>query len=76
LVQVAAKEWRAHNVHVAYVPIDGGIVRGSSDPAAVARMLAPEEIARACEYLHGQAPSAWTHELVLRPTGTDWTAPT
>jgi NAD(P)-dependent dehydrogenase (short-subunit alcohol dehydrogenase family) len=83
LVQIAAKEWRARNVHVAYLPIDGGITRGVSGATAAAdagdpaqRALAPEEIARACEYLHGQAPSAWTHELVLRPSGTDWTAPT
>jgi NAD(P)-dependent dehydrogenase (short-subunit alcohol dehydrogenase family) len=78
LVQVAAREWRAGGVHVAYVPIDGGITRGTpaAAPAAEARMLAPEEIARACAYLHRQQPVAWTHELVLRPAGTDWTAPT
>jgi NAD(P)-dependent dehydrogenase (short-subunit alcohol dehydrogenase family) len=78
LVQVAAKEWRARNVHVAYLPIDGGITRATTaDPGAgLPRTLPPEEIARACEYLHGQSPAAWTHELVLRPAGTDWTAPT
>ena len=34
------------------------------------------DIARACEYLHGQSPDAWTHELILRPSASDWTAPT
>jgi NAD(P)-dependent dehydrogenase (short-subunit alcohol dehydrogenase family) len=106
LVQVAAREWRAHGVHVAYLPIDGAIesertaawtarnavlgtpkgFRTSHDGAAAAEPPSPHatadraipqgEIARACAYLHAQEPRAWTHELVLRPRGTDWTAPT
>jgi NAD(P)-dependent dehydrogenase (short-subunit alcohol dehydrogenase family) len=75
LVQVAAREWRPQGVHVAYLPIDGGIARAPSIESPP-RALAPTEIARACDYLHHQAPTAWTHELVLRPTATDWTAPT
>jgi NAD(P)-dependent dehydrogenase (short-subunit alcohol dehydrogenase family) len=80
LVQVAAREWRAQGVHVAYLPIDGAIesertrewiTRGGAD-----RAIPQAEIARACEYLHRQERRAWTHELVLRPAGTDWTAPT
>ena len=80
LVQVAAKEWRPRGVHVAYLPIDGGITReapaANDDPTSAPRALAPLEIARACQYLHEQDATAWTHELVLRPSGTDWTAPT
>jgi NAD(P)-dependent dehydrogenase (short-subunit alcohol dehydrogenase family) len=80
LVQVAAREWRAHGVHVAYLPIDGAIdsprtqawiARSGAD-----RAIPEAEIARACAYLHGQERRAWTHELVLRPPGGDWTAPT
>jgi len=81
LIQVAAREWRAHGVHVAYVPIDGPIESertaawlaksGGSD-----RAVSQTEIARACEYLHRQHRQGWTHELVLRPVGGDWTAPT
>ena len=80
LVQVAAREWRAHGVHVAYLPLDSAIesertrewiTRGGAD-----RAIPQAEIARACEYLHRQERRAWTHELVLRPTGSDWTAPT
>jgi NAD(P)-dependent dehydrogenase (short-subunit alcohol dehydrogenase family) len=80
LVQVAAREWRAAGVHVAYVPIDGAIesertrewlARGGPD-----RAVPQGEIARACEYLHRQDRRAWTHELVLRPAGTEWTSPT
>jgi len=80
LVQVAAREWRAQGVHVAYVPIDGPIE--SERTAAwmgrngAERAIPQPEIARACEYLHRQDKRAWTHELVLRPTGGDWTGPT
>ncbi|MGO9830574.1 MAG: SDR family oxidoreductase [Myxococcaceae bacterium] len=76
LVQVAAREWRTRGVHVAYVPIDGPI---ASDAARArgraAGLLTPASIARACAYLHGQAKDAWTHELVLRPSTGEWTAP-
>jgi NAD(P)-dependent dehydrogenase (short-subunit alcohol dehydrogenase family) len=80
LVQVAAREWRAHGVHGAYLPIDGAIesertrewiTRGGAE-----RAIPQAEIARACEYLHRQEKRAWTHELVLRPSGSDWSAPT
>lgn len=80
LVQVAAREWRPHGVHVAYLPIDGAIesertrewiTRGGAE-----RAVPQAEIAHACEYLHRQEKRAWTHELVLRPSGSDWTAPT
>jgi NAD(P)-dependent dehydrogenase (short-subunit alcohol dehydrogenase family) len=77
LVQVAAREWRPLGVHVAYLAIDGPIeseamrTRGV-DPSI---MLDPREIARACEYLHEQHQRSWTHELLLRPSGGDWTAP-
>jgi NAD(P)-dependent dehydrogenase (short-subunit alcohol dehydrogenase family) len=79
LVQVAAKEWRAHGVHVAYVPIDGPIESEASlafTKGDTSRLISPNEIARACEYLYGQAPTSWTHELVLRPTSGDWSSPT
>ena len=72
LVQVAAREWRGQGVHVAYLPIDGGI----SGQGGGERAISKDEIARACEYLHRQERSAWTHELLLRPPATDWTAPT
>jgi NAD(P)-dependent dehydrogenase (short-subunit alcohol dehydrogenase family) len=80
LVQVAAREWRAHQVHVAYLPIDSAIA-SERTAAWMAQMgpdraVPPEEIARACEYLHRQDPRAWTHELSLRPCGSEWTAPT
>jgi NAD(P)-dependent dehydrogenase (short-subunit alcohol dehydrogenase family) len=80
LVQVAAREWRAGGVHVAYLPIDGAI-ESERTAAWIARSgadraIPQSEIARACEYLHRQDRRAWTHELVLRACGTDWTGPT
>jgi NAD(P)-dependent dehydrogenase (short-subunit alcohol dehydrogenase family) len=80
LVQVAAREWRAHGVHVAYLPIDGAIesdkTRAWVERNGADRAIPEEEIARACAYLHGQERRAWSHELLLRPPGSDWTAPT
>ncbi len=80
LVQVAAREWRTQGVHVAYLPIDGAIESERSAAWTAKngadRAIPQVEIARACAYLHAQERRAWTHELVLRPTGTDWTAPT
>jgi NAD(P)-dependent dehydrogenase (short-subunit alcohol dehydrogenase family) len=80
LVQVAAREWRRQGVHVAYLPIDGAIEseRTQSWMAknGADRAIPQDEIARACEFLHRQDRRAWTHELVLRPVGTDWSAPT
>jgi len=80
LVQVVAKEWRAAGVHVAYLPIDSPIESASTRQWAAKRggaiLMPPDEIARACEYLHRQGPGAWTHELLLRPKDSEWTAPT
>lgn len=77
LVQVAAREWRARGVHVAYLPIDGPIASERTRAAGFppGRLISPEAIAAACAFLHGQSPDAWTHELVLRPTGGEWSAP-
>jgi 3-oxoacyl-[acyl-carrier protein] reductase len=80
LVQVAAREWRVQGVHVAYLPVDGAISsERTKDWMArngAERGIPQVEIAHACAYLHAQARGAWTHELVLRPPGSDWTAPT
>jgi NAD(P)-dependent dehydrogenase (short-subunit alcohol dehydrogenase family) len=80
LVQVAAREWRTQGVHVAYLPIDGAIASsrtaGWIERNGESRAVSQDAIANACEFLHRQSPSGWTHELVLRPPGTAWTAPT
>jgi NAD(P)-dependent dehydrogenase (short-subunit alcohol dehydrogenase family) len=80
LVQAAAREWRAHGVHVAYLPIDGAIdserTRAWIQSNGPDRAIPQEEIARACEFLHRQDRRAWTHELLLRAAASEWTAPT
>jgi NAD(P)-dependent dehydrogenase (short-subunit alcohol dehydrogenase family) len=80
LVQVAAREWRTRGVHVAYLAIDGAIDSPKTQTwlasAGPDRGIPQDEIANACAYLHAQDRRAWTHEMVLRPTGGDWTAPT
>ncbi|HEX7598019.1 MAG TPA: SDR family oxidoreductase [Polyangia bacterium] len=80
LVQVAAREWRSQGVHVAYLPIDGGIEsERSADWVArtgADRAIPQNEIVRACEYLYRQDRRAWTHELLLRPPGNEWLAGT
>jgi NAD(P)-dependent dehydrogenase (short-subunit alcohol dehydrogenase family) len=80
LVQAAAREWRGEGVHVAYLPIDAAIESERSQAwlgrNGLDRAIPQGEIARACEYLHRQDRRAWTHELLLRPPGGDWTAPT
>lgn len=78
LVQVAAREWRTRGVHVAYLPVDGPIASERTRAAGFAaeRLISPEAIAEACAFVHSQRPDAWTHELVLRPSGGEWSAPT
>lgn len=80
LLQVAAKEWRDKGVHVAYLPIDGAIESPRTtawiERNGIERAIPQASIAEACDFLHHQHPRGWTHELVLRPPGSDWTAPT
>jgi NAD(P)-dependent dehydrogenase (short-subunit alcohol dehydrogenase family) len=75
----AARELRPAQVHVAHLPCDGGIESAKSQGylarVGADRMIPQEEVARAVEYLYRQSPRAWSHELVLRPWGSDWTAP-
>ena len=79
LVQVAAREWRSAGVHAAYVAVDGAIeserTREWIAKQGAGRAVPPDAIARACEYLYRQESRAFSHEIVLRPHGSDWTAP-
>jgi NAD(P)-dependent dehydrogenase (short-subunit alcohol dehydrogenase family) len=66
LAQSMARELGPKNVHVAHVIIDGMI-----EPQGGARSqggLTPAAIAEAYYQLHRQEPSAWTHEIDLRPS--------
>ena len=80
LAQALAREYGPQGVHVAHVVIDGvvngDIVRGRfadylealGDDGA----LEPQAIAEAFWALHRQHPSAWSHELDLRPYKESW----
>jgi NAD(P)-dependent dehydrogenase (short-subunit alcohol dehydrogenase family) len=75
LAQSMAREFGPSGIHVAHVIIDGGI-DGEKLNTAVPQLkvergtnglLNIDAIAGAYWYLHSQHPSAWTHELDLRP---------
>jgi NAD(P)-dependent dehydrogenase (short-subunit alcohol dehydrogenase family) len=75
LAQSMAREFGPLGVHVGHVVIDGGIDGEKLNAAApqykIERgadgLLNIDAIAEAYWHLHRQHPSAWTHELDLRP---------
>ena len=70
LAQSLSREFGPQGVHVAHVVLDGLIDEAQSDqrfgPSQSARMQ-PDALARAYLGVAEQHPSAWTHELDLRP---------
>ena len=72
IAQSAARELAPQGVHVAHVIIDGGIDTPRSRAMVPGRdpstLLAPSAIAETYWQLHAQDPSAWTHEIDLRPS--------
>src|SRR3954452_19631496 len=76
LVHAAAQEYREQGIHVALLIVDATI-----DSPKTASFIAGKaenetadqaQIARAVEYLAGQSPRAYTHELVVTPAGDRW----
>jgi NAD(P)-dependent dehydrogenase (short-subunit alcohol dehydrogenase family) len=71
LAQVMARDLQPQGIHVAYVNVDGAIdmpaVRQFLPHLADEDLLKPSAIAAAFWYLAHQDPSAWTHELDVRP---------
>jgi NAD(P)-dependent dehydrogenase (short-subunit alcohol dehydrogenase family) len=76
LVQSQAAELRGEDVHVALLIVDAIIESRKTAPLLEdeppARSASMEDVARAIEYLHGQSPRAWTHELQLTPARERW----
>jgi NAD(P)-dependent dehydrogenase (short-subunit alcohol dehydrogenase family) len=70
LAQALSREFGPQGVHVAHVVLDGLIDAVQTDlrfgPGA--KRMDPDAIARDYLYLASQHPSAWTHELDLRPS--------
>ena len=72
LAQSMARELGPQGIHVAHVVIDGGIdsprVRAMFPDRDPRTLLDPMAIAESYWHLHAQDPSAWSHELDLRPS--------
>lgn len=80
LAQSLAREYGPKGIHVAHVVIDG-VVNGEIvrsrfgdylDSKGENGALEPDAIAEAFWQLHVQHPSAWTHEIDLRPFKEEW----
>jgi NAD(P)-dependent dehydrogenase (short-subunit alcohol dehydrogenase family) len=71
LAQVMSRDLHPQGVHVAYVNVDGAIdmpvVRQFLPHLKDEDLLRPAAIAEAFWYLAHQDPSAWSHELDVRP---------
>lgn len=71
LAQVLSRDLHPQGIHVAYVNIDGAIdtprVRERIRDLKEADLLKPSAIAESYWQLAHQHPSAWSHELDLRP---------
>ena len=72
LAQSLAREVQPEGIHVVHVVLDG-VLRGSRSEARFAApgapLLEPQAVAALYRQLAEQPPSAWTHELDLRPAG-------
>lgn len=70
LAQSLAREFGPKGVHVAHIVLDGlidEVQTGRRFGASSTTRMSPQAIAQACLDLAAQQPSAWTHEMDLRP---------
>ena len=69
LAQALSREYGPQGIHVVHVVLDGLIDAAQTDRrfGPGSRRMDPDALARAYRYLATQDPSAWTHELDLRP---------
>jgi NAD(P)-dependent dehydrogenase (short-subunit alcohol dehydrogenase family) len=80
VAQSVARELGPKGIHVAHVICDGSIdgvfsrqnIPDLEQKLAENRILKPHDIAESYLALHQQKPSAWTHELDLRPWSESW----
>jgi NAD(P)-dependent dehydrogenase (short-subunit alcohol dehydrogenase family) len=71
LAQSLARELGPKGIHVAHIIVDGLIDEPQTEGrfgAATSTRIPPDEVAANCLALVRQPPSAWTHELDLRPS--------
>ncbi len=80
LAQSLAREYGPKGVHVGHVIVDG-VINGDMvrarfgeylDRLGTDGTLNPDDIAEAFWHMHIQPPSAWTHELDVRPFKENW----
>jgi NADP-dependent 3-hydroxy acid dehydrogenase YdfG len=71
LAQSMAREFSRQGIHVAHVIVDGQIASDRARAMSPGReehtMLSPDAIAETYWQLHVQDPTAWTHEIDVRP---------
>lgn len=70
LAQSLAREYGSKGVHVAHIVLDGLIDEPQTERrfgTTLSSRMAPDALARAYVAIAAQHPSAWTHELDLRP---------
>jgi NAD(P)-dependent dehydrogenase (short-subunit alcohol dehydrogenase family) len=80
VAQSMSRELGPLGIHVGHVvvdgPLDGAFIRGLRDNVddllARDEVLKPDDVAQAFVALHRQRPSAWTHELDVRPWREPW----
>jgi NAD(P)-dependent dehydrogenase (short-subunit alcohol dehydrogenase family) len=76
LTQSAALELRDEGIHAALLIVDATIrspkTAAHTQGAGEHDLADQAEVARAVEYLAGQNPTAWTHELQVTPRGDRW----
>ena len=71
LAQSLAREYQTQGVHVAHVVLDGLLLGSASVQrfgGSDSKTINPADVARSYRWLAEQLPSAWTHELDLRPS--------
>lgn len=70
LAQSLAREYQPQGIHVVHLLLDG-LLQGSASVSRFGgsedRAIDPVAVATLCRQLVDQSPSAWTHELDLRP---------
>lgn len=72
LAQSLARELGPRGIHVAHVIVDGLIdtprVRAMAPGRDADTLISPEALAETYFQIHAQPPSAWTHEIDVRPS--------
>lgn len=76
LAQVMARDLQPQGIHVAYINVDGAIdmpaIRERFPQIKDEQMLKPSAIAETFWHVAHQDPSAWSHDVDVRPFKENW----